>query len=499
MTTYLIIGAIAIIALIILFSVLYVKAPPSTAYIISGLSKQPRYLIGKGGFRIPGLERVDKLELSQITIDINTKEYIPTKDFINVNIDAVAIIQVCKDNIQLAAKNYIGVKPEMIGASISQTLSGCLREAIGTVDFKELNLNRDAFSKTVTANALSDISALGLEIVSCNIERIADDNKLVESLGADNTWKIKKDAALTKAQNEQIIREATAEADAVARNKEIEAQERIAERENSLIIKKADLKKESDIAKAKADAAYEIETFEQKKSINEKEVDAQIIQTKREQELSQEQIKVRENMLSAEINKQADAEKYKTETDAQAAYIKECKEAESRLFIEKKNAEAVKAKAEAEKFKKEQEAAAVKAMAEAEAARIAMEGEAEANVIKLKGEAEANALQKKAEAFEKYGNAAILDMVVKILPEMAANVASPISAIKDVRIYGSDGNGIQSMANNVPSVMKQTLDTLESIGVPVKGMLDAKTKSAMTDKNIGMGVTLDDSTKPLYS
>lgn len=188
-----------------------------------------------------------------------------------------------------------------------------------------------------------------------------------------------------------------------------------------------------------------------------------------------------------------------TETDAQAAYIKECKEAESRLFIEKKNAEAVKAKAEAEKFKKEQEAAAVKAMAEAEAARIAMEGEAEANVIKLKGEAEANALQKKAEAFEKYGNAAILDMVVKILPEMAANVASPISAIKDVRIYGSDGNGIQSMANNVPSVMKQTLDTLESIGVPVKGMLDAKTKSAMTDKNIGMGVTLDDSTKPLYS
>lgn len=476
----------AIIAIIVLLSVFYVKAPPSTAYIISGLTKEPRYLIGKGGFRVPGLERVDHLALSQITIDINTKEYIPTKDFIDVNIDAVAIIQVSKENIQLAAKNYINVGPDKIGASISQTLSGCLREAIGTVEFKELNLNRDAFSKTVTKNAQMDISALGLEIASCNIERISDKNGLVESLGADNTWRIRKDAALTKAQNEQTIREAEAKANADARAKEVEALEAIAERENNLEIKRANLKKASEVVRAQADAAYKIEELEQSKTLNDREVESQIVRTKREQDLTAERLKVRENELTAEINKKSDAEKYRVEIEAAAKYEKECREAEAQLVIAAKKAEAVKLQAEAERIKKEQEALGLKALAEAEAAKIKLEGEAQAKAIQAKGEAEAVALKKKADAFNQYGQAAILDMVVKILPEMAANVAEPISAISDVHIYGNDGSGVSAVSGNVPAVLKQTLDTLESVGIPVTGMLEAKTKEAMTDRNIGI-------------
>ena len=500
MMTTLIYAASVIIALIIIFSILYVKAPPSYAYIISGLSKTPRYLIGKGGFRIPGLERVDKLALSQITIDINTKDYIPTKDFIEVNIDAVAIIQISKENIQLAAKNYIGADPTIIGSSIAQTLSGCLREAIGTVDFKELNLNRDAFSQTVIKNAMTDISQLGLEIVSCNIERIADKSNLVESLGADNTWKIKKDAALTKAQNEQLIRETNAKANADARAKEIESDKYIASQENDLCIKKAELKKQSSIAEAQADAAYKIEEFEQQKAINEKTVDAQIVQTKREQTLSMERVKVRENELIATINKEADANKYKTETDAKAKYEKEKQEANARLYIEQQNAESLKVQADAAKYRQIAEAEGIKAIAEANAERIKLEGIAEAEAIQSKGIAEAEALNKKAEAFEKYGNAAIADMIIKILPEMAANVAKPISAIKDVRIYGSDGKGIDAVSGNVPVIIRQTLDTLKSAGLPVEDMLYANTKSAKTDKNINVtGLNISDLTKPLNS
>lgn len=497
----LILIGVAAIALIIILCLLYVKAPPSKAFIISGLAKTPRYLIGKGGFRIPGLERVDHLVLSPITIDINTKEYIPTKDFIDVNIDAVAIIQVSKENIQLAAKNYIGATPQQIGMTIAQTLSGCLREAIGTVDFKELNLNRDAFSKTVIANAMSDISALGLEIISCNIEKILEKNGLVDALGADNTWRIKKDAALTKAQNEQAIREAEARANAEARAKEVEAAEQIAERENNLAIKQANLKKESEVVKAQADVAYQIEAFEQTKTLNEREVEAQIVRTKREQSLTEEELKVRENTLAAEVNKKADADRYRIETEARALYEKECREAEARLIIAAKNAEAVKLQAEADRVKQEQQALGIKALAAAEASKIELEGKAKADAYRAQGEAEAYALEQKAEAFNKFGQAAILDMVVKILPEMAANVAEPISAISDVHIYGSDGSGVAAVSGNVPTILRQTIDTLESVGIPINGMLEAKTKSAMTDKNIELNGNpkLDVKTKALNS
>lgn len=454
----LIIGiAIAVIVLAIFLSCSYVKATPSTAFIISGLSKQPRYLVGKGGFVIPFLERKDTLSLSQITLDINTKEAVPTMDFINVNIDAVAIIQVSTEKIQLAAKNYIGKTADQIGASVAQTLSGCLREAIGTVEFKELNLNRDAFSKTVMKNATTDISELGLEILSCNIERVDEGTDLVESLGADNTWKIRKEAAMTAAEADRSIRETKAESERAAQEAEIKSKEQIAIRENEFKVKQAELKKQADKQNAEADAVYKIGEAEQLAVINTKMVDAEIAKTLRQQELSKQEVIIKENSLRSTVNAEADAAKYKQITEA-AAELEQAK----------------------------QMAEARKAQAEAEAEAIRLTGVAEAEAIRQKGVAEAEALQAKAEAYEKFGNAAIMDMVVKILPQMAENIAKPISAIESVRIYGGDGNGVSSLSGNVPNVLAQTFDTLESVGVPVKEMLAAKTKAAQTDKNINV-------------
>ena len=400
---------------------------------------------------IPFLERKDTLSLSQITLDINTKEAVPTMDFINVNIDAVAIIQVSTEKIQLAAKNYIGKTADQIGASVAQTLSGCLREAIGTVEFKELNLNRDAFSKTVMKNATTDISELGLEILSCNIERVDEGTDLVESLGADNTWKIRKDAAMTAAEADRSIRETKAEAERAAQEAEIKSKEQIAIRENEFKVKQAELKKQADKQNAEADAVYKIGEAEQLAVINTKMVDAEIAKTLRQQELSKQEVIIKENSLRSTVNAEADAAKYKQITEA-AAELEQAKQM----------AEARKAQAEA----------------------IRLTGVAEAEAIRQKGVAEA--LQAKAEAYEKFGNAAIMDMVVKILPQMAENIAKPISAIESVRIYGGDGNGVSSLSGNVPNVLAQTFDTLESVGVPVKEMLAAKTKAAQTDKNINV-------------
>lgn len=496
-TTLMIVAGVIAFIVILLLS-MYVKATPSTAYIISGLSKEPRYLIGKGGFVIPFLERKDTLTLSQITLDVNTKEPVPTKDFINVNIDAVAIIQVSKQGIQLAAKNYINKNAKDIGLSVVQTISGCLREAIGTVEFKELNLNRDAFSKTVMQNVTTDIQHLGLEILSCNIERVDDGNGLIDSLGADNTWKIKKEAANTAAEADRSIRETKADAERQAKEAEIKAQELIAVRENSFELKRAELKKTADKNNAEADAVYKIGQAEQQAIINTKLVDADIAKTIREQELSKQKIAITENTLKSTINAEADAEKYQKSVNADANQYQKTKEAEVALIQAQRAAEAKKAQAaadaEAVRLMGLAQAEAKKAQAEAEAETIRQTGAAEAEAIKAKGLAEAEALNAKAEAYEKFGNAAIIDMVVKILPEMAANVAAPISSIDSVKIYGSDGNGISTVSGNVPSVLAQTFDTLESVGVPVKEMLEAKTKAAVTDRNISV-----DGLKPLHS
>lgn len=457
-TSTLLIGiAVAVVLIIVLAMCSYVKATPSTAYIISGLSKQPRYLIGKGGFVVPFLERKDTLTLSQITLDVNTKEPVPTKDFINVNIDAVAIIQVSNKGIQLAAKNYIGKNPHEIGASVVQTISGCLREAIGTVEFKELNLNRDAFSKTVMQNVTTDISELGLEILSCNIERVDDGTGLIESLGADNTWKIKKEAANTAAEANRAIRETQAEAERAAKEAEIKAHEQIAVRENGFELKRAELKKIADKNNAEADAVYKISEAEQMAVINTKLVDAEVAKALREQELTKQQVTIKKNTLASSVSAQADADKYREIAQAEADLEKAKRIAEAR-----------------------------KAQAEAEAEAIRLTGTAEADAIKQKGVAEAEALKAKAEAYEKFGQAAIMDMVVKILPQMAENIAKPISAIDTVKIYGGDGNGVSTLSGNVPTVLQQTFDTLESVGVPVKEMLASKTKSAITDKNINI-------------
>ena len=471
-TLFWIIGG-TILFLLIILRASYVKTSPNVAMVISGLSKKPRYLVGKGGFRIPFLEKTDKLYLGQVTVDIKTKESIPTNDFINVYIDAVAKVQVdmSEETFSRAIKNFLNVTPEVIAREVQDTFEGNLRESVGAVGLKELNIDRDAFSDQVLDKATKDLSALGLKVLSCNIQNIRDEKNLITDLGADNTWKIKQEAAITKANAEKCIAIAQAEAEKDANDVKVASQTAIAEKNTELAIKQAELQQKSDTKKADADAAYEIQKQIQQATINQKTIDAEIEKTKREQVLSEEKIKITENELQSSVNKRADAAKYQTEITAAA-------ELEQRKRV-----------AEAEKYEAEQKAAAVKAQAEAnkyaklqEAEGIAAVGEAEATALKAKYIAEAEGLEKKAEAYEKFGKAAIMDMIVKILPQMASEVAKPISAIDSVNIY--DG-GVDKVSGNVPTVLKQTFDTIESVtGVNMAEVLKSDTISAKTDRNI---------------
>ena len=512
MNSFALFGIIAgvVILFVILSICMYVKAPPSVAYVLSGLKKEPRILVGTGGFKIPIIERLDKVFLGQSTVDVKTSMPVPTHDFIDVMVDAVCKVRVMPtpEGTRLAAKNFLNMTSAEIASSIKDSLEGNMREVIGAISLQGLVTDRDAFSDQIQQKAAKDMAKLGLEILSCNIQNISDQKGLINDLGADNTYKIKKDAAINKANAEKEIAIAESDAKKAANDVRVKNDTEIAERNNELAIKQADLKKISDAKKAEADAAYEIQKQEQQKTVNERTVDAQIARTKREQILADEQVKVTENKLRAEVNAQADAQKYNTqveatarkfkmETDAQAELEKQKREAEAKAYMAEQEAKAVKAKADAAKYAALQEAEGIKAKGEAEAAATQAKLTAEAEGIRAKGNAEAEAMDKKSEAFKKSEFARlemVLEMQKAVLPQVAQSVAEPMSQIKDVRIYGNTGAEIQGISQNVPAVMQKTFDIVkETTGVDLADVMRAETIDAKVTKNVNLngGVNVD--------
>lgn len=462
----------------------YVKASPDEAIIISGPSKKPRILIGKAGVRLPFLERIDRLTLKQVSIDIKTDGYIPTKDYIGVNIDAIAKIRVKTDveGIQLAMKNFLNMREEHIARSLTDSLQGNMREIIGTMDLKSICNDRKTFGDQVQEKAQIDMNALGIEIISCNIQSVRDENNLINALGQDNMSQIQKDASIAKAQADRDVAIAKAEARKAANEAEVAAATEIAVKQNELEIKRSELKKEADIKKAVADAAYIIQEQEQRKTIEVAEANANIARQEREIELKQKEADVREQELAATVRKQAEAEKYRVQQKSDADLYRRQKEAEAQKYEAAQAAEAAKVKADADKYAKEQEAAGIAAV-----------GKAEARAIQAKGLAEAEALEKKAEAMTKYGQAAILEMVVNTLPDMAREIAKPLESIDKVTIIdgGGAGSGVDSMGGYVPSVLAKTMEAVkETTGVDIKDIIKAQTYDAKVNKNVNVtGIT----------
>jgi len=460
-----------VILLIIVITQTYVKAPPNVAYIISGWTKEPRILKGQGGIRIPFLERIDNLYLGQMSVDIKTGQPVPTNDFINVSVDAVAKVQVERtpEGIRLAAKNFLNRNPDEIANELQDSLEGNMREIVGTLTLKDINTDRDSFSDQVLNKAAIDMKKLGIEILSCNIQNVTDENGLIRDLGMDNTSKIKKDAAIAKANAERDVKVVQAEADKTANEARVKADTEIAERQNELAIKRSELKRLSDIKQAEADAAYEIQRQEQMKTIQAATVNAEIAKAEREAELKQKEVTVKEQMLAAEIKKQAEAERYAVEQKAEAELAKRQRDAEAELYEQQKIAEAIRAKGQAE------------------ADAIRLKGEAEAAAIRAKGEAEAAAMDKRAEAMKKYGQAAMAEMAIRIVPQVAAEIARPLSSIDKVTVIGSSASGASSVAENVPLVMARTFQTIkEATGIDLAEIAKADTYAAKVNRNINV-------------
>lgn len=471
----------------------YIKAPPDVAYIISGLKK--RVVIGKASLRIPFLERLDKLSLRLISIDVKTATPVPTKEYIDVRVDAVVNVKVSAEpeKIELAAQNFLNRDSDYISAIAVEVLEGNMREIVGQMNLQEMISDRQKFGKMVLDNASPDLAAMGLEIVSFNVQNFKDENEVIVNMGVDNVEQIRKSAKIARANAERDIAIAEAAAKKEANDSRVAADLEIAKKQNDLAIKKAELKKESDTQYAIADAAKGIMDEEQRKIKEIKAGDANIAAQEKVIELKERAVAVKERELEAEIKKTAEAKKFAVQQESDARLYSAQRLADAELFKRTKDAEAKQVEAE-------REANAMRALAEAEkvrgenqAAVIAAKGEAEASAIKLKALAEAEGLEKKADAMAKYGEAAKMDLQLQVakafveqLPSIAKGVAEGYAKVGSITMYGDQ---TAKISGNIIDTTTQISDGLsKSLGIDLKSMLagafGTKLIEKVTDNNV---------------
>ncbi|MBQ7392694.1 MAG: flotillin family protein [Clostridia bacterium] len=427
----------------------YLKAPPDTAYIITGLGKK-KILIGKAGWRMPFFTRVDRLSLRVMQVDVKTSEAVPTNEFINVTVDGVANIKISSDPELLAraSEALLNLRQADLVQLVTQVLEGNMREIVGSVGLKEMVQDRQGVAKKITENVVPDMEKLGIEVVNFNIQNFKDGAGTIENMGIDNVEQIRKNAQIAKANAQRDISIATANAQQEANAVRVEAEKKIAEQDAELAVQQADMKVKSETKRAEADAAYSIQQENQRKTIEITKANADIARKEKEAELAEKAIALKERELDAEIRKQADAMKYQMEKKAEAELIAQQREAEAEKYRAIQAAEAKKAEAEALRYAMEQEAAGIRA----------------------KGLAEAEAIEKKAEAQKKMGEASVLEMYLAALPEVVKNAAAPLTQTDRIVMYG-DGNSTRLVKDVMNSANQIMEGVKESTGLDITSLL----------------------------
>lgn len=474
-----IIGVVVLLllGLIAIFMLRYRTVGPDEALIVTGSylgsknvhvdesGNKIKIVRGGGTFVLPIFQQAEPLSLLSIKLDVQTPE-VYTEQGVPVMADGVAIIKVGSSigEIATAAEQFLGKSRQDMENEAKEVLEGHLRSILGSMTVEEIYKNRDKFSQEVQRVASHDLAKMGLVIVSFTIKDVRDKNGYLDALGKPRIAQVKRDADIATAEAEKETRIKRAEADKEARKAELERLTEIAEAEKINQLKLAEFRREQDIAKARADQAYHLEEAKAKQEVTEQQMQIKIIERQKQIELEEKEILRRERQYDSEVKKKADADRYAVEQAAAAAKVKQIAEADAQKY----RIEAM-AKAEAEKIRMD-------GLAKAEAEKA--KGEAEAEVIRLKGLAEAEAKQKIAEAFERYGQAAILDMILKMLPEYAKQVASPLANIDKITVVDTGSNSANGGANRVAGYATNLMATLQeslkaSSGIDVKELLES--------------------------
>ena len=435
-----------IVLMIILVSTMWKRVPQDKALVITGLKK--RVISGGGGFVIPLLERSDKISLENMKIEVRT-DGARTEQGVDIRADGVAVIKVKsdKESILNATEQFNTGKEaqtiEIIKETGKDVLEGKLREIISKMTVEEIYKDREKFASQVQEVAAVGLAGMGLELKAFTIRDISDKNGYLEALGKPRIAEVKMNASIAEAEALKETKIRTSESERLGAEAKILAETQVAAATKEKELKVQSYREEQETAKAKADLAYEIEKNRVAKEVTETAMLVEITKKEKETELQTQEAIRRERELLATVNKQADAEKYKAE-----------KQAEAKRYAQLQEAEAV--------------SQAIKIKAQAEADAIKIKGEAEAASILAKGRAEAETMEKKAEAYKQYNDAAVAQMIIEKLPEIASAVAQPLSKTDKIVIvdnggHNDQGGGASKVTGYVTDIVSQLPDTIEAM------------------------------------
>ncbi len=454
---------VVIIILVMAFWARYKTVGPDEAMIVTGsflghknvLSDDPARKIkvvrGGGAFILPIFQQVNFLSLLSHKLDVTTPE-VYTEQGVPVMADGVAIIKIggSIEDIVTAAEQFMGKPTESLRLEAQEVLEGHLRAILGTMTVEEVYRNRDKFAQEVQAVAANDLKKMGLQIVSFTIKDVRDKQGYLDALGKPRIAAVKRDAEIGEAEAIRDARIQKALAEEEGQKAELLRDTKVAEATKEKELKIASFKKEQDTAKAEADQAYNIQQARSEQVVVEEKMRIEMVRRDREIDLQEKEILRRQKQYDAEVNKKADADRYSVEQAAEADKARRMREAD-----------AIRYKIEAEaKANAEQKRLEGLAIADAERAK----GTAEADVIRLRGLAEAEAKEKLAEAFEKFGEAAVLDIILKMLPELAGRIAQPLNSIDNLTVVDTgSGTGAARLSNYVTSLMATAPEMIKSV------------------------------------
>lgn len=423
-------AVIVLVIVIVLATSCYTVAPTDRALVITGPGGR-RFVIGKSALIVPFIMRRDWLSLGVIQVKLQTEQSIPTKDALLIDVGAVANVQIGvtpftdaegveHNPLEIAARNYLNQDKTKMMTDVSEVLLGKMREAIGRTDIRTLMQNRDEFNETIVSAAHDDMLALGLELVTFNVQDFSDQQGVIADMGAEMASRITQEAQLARINSEQTV----------------------AERQNELDLKQADLQKQSDRAKAEADMVYDITKAERQKDLNIATQNAEIAAEERRIELERKKAETREQELTATVRKQADADRYAAEQKADA-----------QLYTETKKAEAV------------------KVTAGAEAESIKLKGNAEGQAIAAKGKGEAEGIEAQGKAYNAMNNTFILtQQYIGILPDIARAIADPLAKVDKITMYG-EGNTTKMVGDTTNAMTQLNSAFQESLGIDLTALL----------------------------
>lgn len=501
--TALTIGGIILAAIIfvtVIFKAFWKVAGTNEVLIVSGLGKV-KTKTGGGIFVIPVIQKVQKMTLENIQVDFTSRNEIPTKDAINILVDAVANMAISQDpeRQKIAASKFAGYSIEKIQEIVTPVLEGNIREIISQTYFEDLiRGDKKEFAERIQENVTPNLADMGIDLTTFNIQNYSDKKGVINDLGIENTEKIKKDASIAAAKAKAEVAIESAKADQAANDAKVAAATEIARKQTEFAIEKAELQRKADTEQAKADAAKQIEAENQRKQHEIAIANANLAKQEKEIELKEREVAIKERSLEAEVKKTAEAKKYAEQQAADAKLYATQKAAEADLFERQRQAEAAKieaekkaeadlalATAEAEAQKKLAEALEAEGLAKAAAAKA--QGLAEAEAIKAKAEAEAEGLLKKAEAMEKYGDAARQDMQLEALKVLYTQLPAIAEAIgkgyadADIHLIGNDSG---QLAGNMMGNITQIIEGFKgSTGVDPMSVLSGMLGAKLADKD----------------